>query len=89
MARPSGRPTTGVFIAWDDEDVSVERRDAGTVHDRTVVTARRTIVRQALWSNDVTPETIASAEAYAASIVDQHDRVRVMVFDGKNGNRRA
>jgi hypothetical protein len=30
-------PTSGIFIAWDEEDVTVARLDAGTIHDRTVV----------------------------------------------------
>jgi hypothetical protein len=82
------RPTRGVFIAWDEEDVTVERRDAGTVHDRTVAVARRTVTKYALWTNAVTPATIAAAERYAARNQDQHDNVRVEVFSGTSGNIR-
>jgi hypothetical protein len=79
--RPSSIRVGGasVFIAWDEEQVDVERRDIDTVRARTVVTARRTVVKRALWTNAITAETITSAEAYAASIADHHDNVRVLV----------
>jgi uncharacterized beta-barrel protein YwiB (DUF1934 family) len=83
----SDRPTTGVFLAWDDEDVTVERRGAGTVHDRTVVTGRRTITRYALYTSKITAQTIEAAERYVRD--HGHDNMRVQVFDGKNGNRRS
>ena len=76
------RPTSGVFIAWDVEDVEVQRRDAGTVRDRTVVTSRHMVTVQTLWTNEVTAANVASAERYAVSIRDQYDNVRVQVFTG-------
>jgi hypothetical protein len=82
------RPTRGVFIVWDEEDVSLERRDAGTVRDRTVVTGRWTVPKYVLWTNAVAEENIEAAERYAESIKDQHDNVRVEVFDGKVTTRR-
>ena len=54
----------GVWICWDEEDVVVERRGAGTIHDRTVVTARNTITKWALWTNEVNETTIMAAESY-------------------------
>lgn len=82
------RPTTGVFLVWDEEDVSVERRGAGTVHDRTVVTERRTVARHALWTNAVTDETIAAARRYAERVHDQYDNLRVAAYTGPGGNVR-
>ena len=81
------RPVTGVFIAWDDEEVDVERRGAGTMQDRTVVVGRRTVVKQTLWTNEVSDKTIASAERYAASITGEYSNVRVQVFT-KSSKRR-
>ena len=82
------RPTRGVFITWDEEEITPERHGAGTMQDRTVVVACQTIVKQALWSNTVTDKTIAAAERYAESIKDQYDNVRVQVFTGKPGSTR-
>lgn len=79
MAR-SGRPTSGVFLAWDEEAIEVARRDAGTVHDRTVVTARRTITKQVLWSNAVNARTIEAANRYVAEHAGDHENYRVQVF---------
>lgn len=79
----SDRPVTGVFIAWDEEEVDVERRDAGTVWDRTVVVGRRTVTRQALWSNEVSDKTVAAAESYATILKERHAdylNLRVQVF---------
>lgn len=84
----SDRPTTGVFIVWDSEQVDVERRDAGTRTDRTVVVGRQTVPVYALWTNEVTDQNIASAERYAESIRDQYDNVRVHVFNGTDGSKR-
>ena len=81
-----GRPTTGVFLVGDEEDVTVERRDAGTRHDRTVVTARRTVKRYALYTNTISDINIAGAEQYASAY--GHDNMRVEVFDGNNGSNR-
>ncbi len=82
------RPTTGVFVAWDEEDVEVERRDAGTRHDRTVVTSRRTITQYALYCNEITQRNIDAAERYVAMYCSDYDNPRVEVFDGINGNVR-
>jgi hypothetical protein len=82
------RPTRGVFIAWDEEEVTIERRDAGTMQDRTVVVARHTVTKYVLWTNAVTQANIAAAESYAARNQDQHDSVRVEVFTSKSGNTR-
>lgn len=76
----SDRPTTGIFIAWDEEQVDVERRDAGTVRDRTVAVARHTVVRQVFWSASISDANREAAERYADSIKDQYDNVRVQVF---------
>ena len=84
MAKRDDRATTGVFIAWDEEEVDVERRDAGTRYDYTVATARRTVVKQALWTNEVSDKTIASAEQYILTIKDQYENVRVQVFTKNN-----
>lgn len=46
------------------------------------MTKRRTVVVEALWSNDVTPARIASAERYADSLRGAYDNVRVRVYDG-------
>lgn len=83
MAKRNGQVTKGVFIAWDEEAVDVERRDAGTMRDRTVVVARHIITKDALWTNAVTPETIAAAERYVKQNIDQYDNFRVIVYDGK------
>jgi hypothetical protein len=88
MNMKADRPVRGVFVAWDEEEVTVERRDAGTVHDRTVAVARRTVTKYALWSNAVTPANIDAAERYVACNQDEHDNMRVEVFSGKSGNTR-
>lgn len=81
MAQRTGRPTTGVFIAWDDEDVAVERIDAGTIHDRTVVRDRRMVTRYALWSNAITDKLVATATVYASGPAwADYTNVRVVVF---------
>lgn len=74
------KPTTGVFIVWDEEAVDLERRDAGTVRDRTIVTGRFTVPKYVLWTNTVAAENIETAERYAESIKDDHENVRVEVF---------
>lgn len=84
----SDRPTTGIFIAWDAEELTPERRDAGGLHDRTVIVARHTVTRQVLWTSSVTDAHIANAERYADSIRDQYDNVRVQVFTGEPGSTR-
>lgn len=79
MARSEGQ--TGVFIVWDTEDVTVERRDAGTVHDRTVVTSRAVKPVYALWTNDTSGANVAAAERYiATTIAGQYENLRVEVF---------
>lgn len=83
------QPTTGVFIARDEEDVTMQRREAGTVRDRTVVMDRRTVTRRALWANKVSDENIAAAERYVANAAEQYENVRVQVFTGATaGSRR-
>lgn len=83
MAR-SQRPTTGIFIAWDEEEVDVERRDAGTMQDRTVVTGRRTITKRALYTAKVTDKNVSLARGYAESIKADYENVRVQVFTKQN-----
>jgi hypothetical protein len=54
----------GIWICWDEEEVQLSRRGAGTVLDRTVVVGRSVKTKRALWSSKVTPKLIASAENY-------------------------
>lgn len=80
------KPTSGVFIVWDEEAVDLERREAGTVRDRTVVTGRFTVPKYVLWTNTVAAENIETAERYAENIKDDYKNVRVEVFT--KGNQR-
>jgi hypothetical protein len=80
------RPTTGVFIVWDQEEVDVERLDAGTVRDRVVVTGRRVVPKMALYTLAVNPRNVERAEQYVASLKgdDYYPNVRVEVYTAKN-----
>lgn len=77
MARPA---SGGVFIVWDEEQVEADRRDVGTVRDRTVVTARFSVPKYARWTTEISDDNVASAERYAESVRDQYDNVRVEVI---------
>lgn len=82
------RPVTGVFLAWDDEEIDVERSNAGTRFDHTRVTARRIVTRYALWTNAVTEANIKNAEQYVRDYQHDYDNYRVQVFTGRDGNVR-
>lgn len=79
MARAEGQ--TGIFVVWDEEDVQLERRDAGTRFDRTVVVERKMKSVYALWTNEVSEKEIAAAVRYVQTdMQDGRANPRVEVF---------
>lgn len=70
---------TGVFIEWNEERSTVAREDVGTVRERYILKRVEIVTKRALWSNEITDETIAAAQRYAESDSTEDRKLRVNV----------
>ena len=70
---------TGVFIEWNEEQSTVAREDVGTIRERYILKRVEIVTKRALWSNEISPSTIAAAERYAQSDSTDDRKLRVAV----------
>ena len=79
---------TGVFIEWNEEQSTVAREDVGTIRERYIIKRVEIVTKRALWSNEISPSTIAAAERYAESDSTDDRKLRVAVVPPPAAGRR-